>query len=228
MNKLTILILDTETNGLPKNRFAPVSQTDAFPAILQLSWAIYTITGDQMTPGFKKDITLALDPAIPWDSDAAKIHGITEEQCRKGSSPVAVFLDFFTTLRSVDCIVAHNLSFDKPVIRAAAYAASMKCASNKDAVALRSLWPQGKSEFCTMTNSRELLKIPSAPEAKHPFKLPRLNELYTWLYGYAYDMSGCILHTAQSDTACLALCIEKLLQKGLVRVSSSSLTVVLV
>lgn len=220
---MKILLLDTETNGLPANRFAPISQTDSYPAVLQLSWAMFTIDSDTMVAGPKKDITIALDPAIPWNADAAKIHGLTEEEGRRGLPAAAVFLEFREVLRQVDCVVAHNLSFDKPVIRAAAYAASVGRPAG-DAAKLRDVWPKVK-ELCTMVGTRDLLKIPSAPEAKHPHKLPRLNELYTWLYGHVYDLSGTglQLHSARTDTHCLSQCMEMLLKKGLLRVQGDGL-----
>lgn len=228
---LKILLLDTETNGLPKNRFAPISMTEAYPAIVQLSWAIYTVAGRTLTPGPKKDYRVALHPSVPWDADAAKVHGLTEESARRGTPAAAVFQELAAVLRSVDVVVAHNLSFDKPVIRAAAYA---EWAAGRGPIELRELWPRaydskpdgrnGIKELCTMRATLELCKIPS-PTKPGEFKLPRLNELYTHLYGHVYDMSGAVLHTASSDTHCLAQCIGGLLKKGLARVEGGTLVI---
>jgi len=209
---LKILILDTETNGLPKNRYAPISEPGNFPAILQLSWTIYTVDGRTLTTVSSRDIGLALDPSIPWDTGAAKIHGIPERIARSGTPVATALRDLRTALYSVDVVVAHNLSFDKTVLRAAAFAA----AAAED---LRSLWPPTIKEFCTMTATRDLVRIPAtAKQAQYAelgrFKAPRLNELYTWLYGHVYDMSGSVLHTAASDTHCLAQCLAALLRRG--------------
>jgi len=205
---MKILLFDTETNGLPKNRYAPPSHSDAYPAVLQLSWAIFTITPkNTLIAGEKRNITLALPPGIAWDTGAAAIHGISEESVRSSEAipHQEAFLAFREALNSVDCIICHNMAFDKPVIRAGAYA-----------VDLRTLWPQKIQEFCTMENTRALVGVPSAPEAKHAFKAPRLNELYTWLHGHVYDLSGSgnVLHSAESDTICLARCIASMLRKG--------------
>lgn len=205
---LTILLLDTETNGLPKNRYAPPSAFDAYPAILQLSWAIYTVDRKRLTPITSRDIGVRLDPSATWDAGAAKIHGLTEVEARHGTPALDALHELSAALREVDVVVAHNLAFDKPVIRAAGYA-----------VGLRDLWPTTLKEFCTMKECRDLVKLPAtAAQAKYadlgPYKAPRLNELYTWLYGHVYDISGAVLHTAKSDTHCLAQCIAGLLRKG--------------
>jgi DNA polymerase-3 subunit alpha len=217
---LRILLLDTETNGLPRNRFAPISLAGNWPAILQLSWGVYELAPDGRTlhTGEKRDIGLALDPAIAWDTGAAAIHGISEMEARRGTSPARAFTEFAEVLRRVDVVIAHNLAFDKPVIRAAAYA-----------VGLKDVWPvAGPQEFCTMEATRGILRLPmpSAPTGGR-FKAPRLNELYTWLYGHVYDMSGAVLHTAASDTHCLEQCLRGLLRRGIVRLEAGRLVTIL-
>jgi DNA polymerase-3 subunit alpha len=198
-----LLLLDTETNGLPKNRFAPISVADAYPAILQLSWSLFTLTGNEMTHEHSRDITVALDPSVAWDTGAAAVHGISETVARSGTSPINAFTELSDVMAKSDIIVAHNLSFDKPVIRAAAYACG-----------LRNLWPDTIKEFCTMRFSRDLCKLPAMrPDA---FKLPKLNELHSFLYGHPYDVSGNVLHTSKSDVDCLAKCLSMLFKKGLV------------
>lgn len=244
---MKLLLFDTETNGLPKNRFAPPSQTDAYPAVLQLSWAVYTLPekGLGLTAGpahvfqghesHLHDVTLALAKDVAWDTGAAAVHGISEEEARRGQDPATVFLAFREILNDVDCIVAHNISFDKPVIRAAAYAASQKLGlAPETAALLRNIWPLKKPEFCTMENTRNLVKapwpLPSVPRPstdKYPFKPPKLNELYTWLHGHVYDLSGSgnVLHSAKTDTHCLARCMIGLLRKGIISAVDGRLVV---
>jgi DNA polymerase III epsilon subunit-like protein len=224
---MKVLLFDTETNGLPKNRFAPPSQTDAYPAVLQISWAMYALTADSMTLVDRVDKSLRLAPEIPWDTGAAAIHGIPEAKARVGEYPAKAFLEFREVLHQVDYVICHNMEFDKPVVRAAAYAASSSV-GEADAKLLRSLWSTKIREFCTMNSTRALVGIPSAPEAKHPFKAPRLNELYTKLYGHVYDLSGSgnSLHSARSDTHCLAQCVIRLLRRGHLRIDENNCLIV--
>lgn len=156
--------------------------------------------------GPSRDIGIRLEPGIAWDTGAAKIHGITEVEARHGTPAQEALAALGDALRTVDVVVAHNLAFDKPVIRAAGYA-----------VGLRSLWPAGIQEFCTMKATTPIVQIPAtAAQAKYadlgPYKAPKLNELYTWLYGHVYDISGATLHSARSDVHCLSQCIAGLLR----------------
>jgi DNA polymerase III epsilon subunit-like protein len=202
---MKILLLDTETNGLPKNRYAPVSDFANFPAILQLSWAIYT---DGLTHLESKDYGLALPPDVPWNTGAAAVHGISEVEARHGVAAATALRELAVALRSVDLVVAHNLAFDKEIIRAAGYREG-----------IRDLWPTVR-ELCTMRATTAIVKLPAtAKQAQYPelgpYKAPRLNELYTWLYGRVYDMSGVVLHTAATDVQCLAECLRVLIHRGL-------------
>jgi len=205
-----ILLLDTETNGLPKNRYAPISEP-GWPAILQLSWAIYSVEEDgRMIAEAKQDVGVSLDPAIPWDAGAAKIHGLSEYEGRHGTPAITVLTELAAALRTVDVVVAHNLEFDKPVIRAAAYT-----------IGIRDLWPPQTQikEFCTMRATTDIVCIP--PTAKQAayniskYKSPRLSELFQWLFNASFDISGSVLHSAKGDVHCLAMCVGELLRRGL-------------
>ena len=209
---LRILLLDTETNGLPKNRYAPPSTPGNWPAILQLSWTIAELHGRTMRIVTRRDIGMALDPSIPWDAGAAAIHRLSEAEARRGTAPDLALQELRTAFANIDIVAAHNIAFDRPVIRAAGWA-----------VGIKDLWPTGIQELCTMELTRPLMRLPmpSNPASKR-WKAPRLNELYTWLYGHVYDMSGAVLHTAQSDTHCLERCLAGLLRRDLVQVNPTT------
>lgn len=200
---MKVLFLDTETNGLPKNSFAPYTEANCWPAVLQLSWSMYTVTGKSMKPISKRDVGVALPEGIAWDTGAAAVHGISEAEARYGVDPTTAFTELQVALADADMIVAHNLGFDKPVVRAAAHAAGV-----------RALWPTGKCELCTMQMTRDLVAIPSGPLGKYVHKAPKLSELYEWLYGHSYEMHGSSLHSARSDTHCLSQCFLGLIRKG--------------
>lgn len=214
---MKLLLLDTETNGLPKNRYAPPSCTEAFPAVLQLSWSLFTVRGKGLHLEDSQDRSIALPPGVPYDAGAGAIHGITEEAARQGSSALEVFTELAAVLKGVDCVVAHNLSFDRPVIRAAAYA-----------VGIRDIWPLPSKvqEFCTMRETRDLCCL-GGGSIEGVYKLPSLNELYNFLYGHVYDLSGVKMHSSRADTHCLGRCVEGLLRKGYLTVSGSRLVVTL-
>jgi DNA polymerase-3 subunit epsilon len=218
MPVLRILLLDTETNGLPKNRYAPPSTPNNWPAILQLSWATLLLAEDgrTLTQESQCDLGLALPPGEAWNAESAAIHGISEAEARTGTPVREGLLALQVALQESQVVVAHNLSFDKPILRAAAYREG-----------LRDFWPAlGKiQEFCTMEGTRDLLRLPSSHEKATRWKAPRLNELHTWLFGHPYDISGATLHSSSSDVMCLASCLTALLHRGLLpALASASVT----
>ncbi len=238
MSATRILIFDTETNGLPKNKNAPHTMPEAWPAILQLSWEVYTLQGSGrgLQLEGKRDHILSLHPSVPWDAGAAAIHGITEAASRSGNSASTALLEFADVLRSVDIVISHNLGFDKPVVRAAAYAESMRTSDVGLATRLRQLWPSTVQETCTMRETRDLVRIPSPYYTANPhmkkdpnatvWKLPRLNELYEWIYGHSYDIQGESMHNSRYDTHCLSRCVEGLLRKGHAQITDGRFRVV--
>lgn len=210
MTTIRILLLDTETNGLPRNRYAPPSTPNNWPAILQLSWATYILGADgrTLTQESVRDLGLALPADEAWNPDAAAVHGISEVEARSGTPALEGLQKLQAALRTANVVVAHNLAFDKPILRAAAHR-----------VGLRDFWPPAGSgrlqELCTMEGTRDMLRLPPGHEKATRWKAPRLNELHTWLFGHPYDISGATLHSSASDVQCLAACLTALLARGL-------------
>jgi DNA polymerase-3 subunit epsilon len=234
MTTIRILFVDTETNGLPKNRYAPPAEHDAWPAILQLSWILCTLSDDgTFTLVDTQDHKLALPPEIPWDAGAGAIHRISEAAARSAPDAGIALTRFAHAIQTCNVVVAHNLSFDKAVIRAAGHRAAAQQqrapqggAAGKHASLspLRFLWPTDIQDFCTMMETRNVVRIPSpSPEARHPFKVPRLSELYTFLYGKAYDVSGAEFHNAMCDVDCLVQCFWGLVERGWISVTDGRL-----
>ena len=120
-----ILLFDTETNGLPSNRSAPPSEFRSYPAILQLSWTIieWDSIAKRVTTVEHRDFAPPLAPEIVWDVGAERIHKIRESDARSGDGTTvsSMLIALTQALQSVDCIVAHNLPFDKIVVQAAGF-----------------------------------------------------------------------------------------------------------
>lgn len=216
---IRIILLDTETNGLPKNRYAPVSEPGNWPAILQLSWSEFVVDGRNLRLEASRNIGLTLHPSVAWNAEAAAIHGVSEVEARRGTPAAEALMAFREALHRCQVVVAHNMSFDKPVIRAAAYAEWLRSGPPE----LRSIWPEGIQDLCTMAGTRNLVRIPSPYDpTSGKFKVPKLNELYGWLYGHRYDISGATLHSSRSDTHCLEQCVRMMLRRGLLTAGAGS------
>jgi DNA polymerase III epsilon subunit-like protein len=179
-----------------------------------MSWGVYTVVGRTLTPIRKRNVSPSLHASIPWDAGAERIHQIPEAEARAGTPPAEAFAELAAELAAADVIIAHNLSFDKPVIRAAAYAESGRIKG--DTTALRNIWPTGKQEFCSMREMTDILGLPSSTPGRA--KPPRLAELYEALYGHPYTLLGTSLHNSRNDTDCLEKCIYMMLRRGIVSV----------
>jgi len=217
---MKILLIDTETNGLPVNRYAPPSEWAGFPALIQISWLIYSPDLESRCLGqplARRDITVRLPPGTPWNTEAAAIHGMSQEAVLNGLPITVALMELYEVMRSVDCICAHNLAFDRSVIRAAGYAAADRGGPRE----LRGIWPRGLIELCTMNVTRDLMRLTPGPDGTR-WKAPRLGELYAWLYGHRYDISGAVLHSARSDVHCLAQCLSGLLRRDYLRFDRST------
>ena len=202
---LTALFFDTETNGLPVDRNALTSDTTKWPHILQLSWSLTKYEDNAFTLISTATNYLYLPSEIPWNTGSAAIHKIPEATVRSGSDARDVLKGFQEAAAKADVIIAHNLAFDKPVIRAAVY--RLNSSENF------SWWPT--LEYCTMEHTKALCKLPTKfAKPSDPWKYPRLVELYKYLFNKEADKAA--LHTASGDVAILIACFEELLARRVV------------
>jgi DNA polymerase-3 subunit epsilon len=207
---MRVLFLDTETNGLPQNRYAPYTETKNWPAIVQIAWQVWDIGA---THWIQKVNTLVKPTAdMVWSDEAAAIHRISRDAAEsKGVVWGCVLRWLLEDCADVDLVVAHNLSFDKAVLWSAALRESQR---QKDPSLLpEQWWPP--HELCTMRQTTHLCKIPSAyPKPHDPYKWPRLSELWKTLF--PTKPIPVDLHDADKDVECLALCFQALVDRRLV------------
>ena len=200
---MRLLFLDSETNGLPTNRYAPFTATDCWPRLIQLSWQVV----DTDSWAVIERQNYFVKTGAVWNADAARIHRIPESLvARTGRAPSEVLADLATSIRGVDRIVCHNLAFDKPVVLAEAqrlYEAGAGVRPN-------TIW--SKPDFCTMVATKEFCHIPFSDG--RGMKFPKLEELYKCIFGSTYDVSGADLHDAANDVSCLVTCVRELVARG--------------
>lgn len=179
-----ILFIDTETTGLPKNRYSNgLESKDNWPNIVSVSWAVYQ--GQE-----KLYIKYALIKPDGWiiPEDSTKIHGITYEYAlANGRDLYEVMIELHDDLLKCDVVVAHNLEFDKNVIFSAY---KWHCKMNP-----WPFWP--KEEICTMNRAESEVKIPSKyPKPGKLYKSPSLMELYRDTFKKEPSVA---LHNSQRD-----------------------------
>ncbi len=206
-----ILFFDTETNGLPWNRYASYRNTDNWPHIVQIAWQVWNFSS-LTEPYCIQHVNALIKPRadMKWDEDAAAIHKIQRKDL-EGGVEVSRALEWFKDdCNRADYVVAHNLQFDKNVL----LSESMRL-FEKGATAMNPdiWWPQ-KAEICTMKASTPLCAIMAKKGTPDdPYKWPTLLEFHTWLFPGAAKPEN--LHNADTDVMVLIQCVREMLRRRL-------------
>lgn len=217
-----IMVFDVETTGLLPKKDPTTKQTPSisdFPYILQLSFVIYNTKYWAIERTYNEYICVS--DSIDISAKITELTGITRDLCRGGVSIEAALAAFYEEYCNCDCIVAHNIDFDRTMIQT-------ELERNKDRIA--STCPyyscifdptyntiHNIDTFCTMRVGKKICNIVVQPANKidkktgkevvpKPFvKYPRLSELHEHLFGSVPDG----LHNSLVDTmACLRCFIE--------------------
>jgi DNA polymerase-3 subunit epsilon len=192
---MRVLVFDTETTGLPKERNASITSPELWPHILQLSYILYdTDTKKIMTC---KDHLIKIGPKIEITPGSFAIHGITPSACkRKGILIESALNEFNVYLNQADIVIGHNISFDKRMIM-------VECIRNK----IRQQFTINgirKFECCTMKCFTELcaIEVENPATGEKYFKFPKLSELHMKLF----NVMPKSLHDALADVLICLRC----------------------
>ena len=172
-----LMVLDTETTGLPSSRNP--QELDKFnnARLIELGYIIF----DKSEKNIKKyDDLVKPDNFIITNTF---IHGITHEQAVKNGKNINQVLDQLTIdLKKVDGIICHNISFDMAIILSEAYRLN-----KLELIEIIN----SKLHFCSMAIGKKFMKND---------KNPKLIELYKFLFNKDFIQE----HRALSDCdACL-------------------------
>lgn len=205
-----ILIIDTETSGLPKDRRALPEDYEKWPRIVQVGAILYKCPYENK-PGhvLKKYSSLVCPNGWSIDPEATKVHGITEEVAKKNGISISKVLDGLTELMpTANAICCHNVSFDVPVILAE-YHRNCKIRRSKDC-------PIGfLPTICTMEIGKKLCRILTEGTRKNGdkylyYKFPKLSELYSYLTGTEFTGK---FHSALEDCEATVAILDILAKK---------------
>ncbi len=180
------LIFDTETTGFNANN-----------RLVQLAWELYE--DDKLI----EENDLIVKPykfKIP--ASVTRIHGISTEYALKVGHPLPYVLrKFKKALDKADYLVGHNIDYDVMVL-------------SKEFSILRLYSPiLIKKRICTMRSSVNYVKLPAGPVSAE-YKLPKLSELYRFLFNK--EMDGA--HNAKYDVKATAECFFELKKRGVIKV----------
>ena len=187
------LFFDTETDGLPKDYKAPITNLDNWPRLVQIGWIV--MDESQNTLEEKEYIIFPDGFVIP--EDASDIHRVTQERAEKDGIPVLTVLqELRIAIQQADFLVGHNIEFDCAIIGAEFIRNSVNFIANKT------------PRICTMRKATNYCKLPS----KWGYKWPKLMELHTKLFGEGFEEA----HDAIADVRATARCFFELVNKGVI------------
>ena len=194
-----ILFIDTETTGLPRRRAAEHTDLDSFETcrVVEISAQLYKYTIDT-DPALVLEMTHIIEPdGFTIENDS--IHGITHATaCFNGKPIAAVVKELAWLVTQADLLVAHNMNFDRTVLLS-----EMHRAGDYESLNTLSDIPT----FCTMVNTKDILKITMYDDT---YKYPKLTELYTWLF----NRPPAVSHNALADVKTTVRCFFELLRRG--------------
>ena len=202
-----ILVFDTETTGLFKNRYG---SDPSDPHIIQFSYLIYhngkiVETWDRYIK-VKKDVTIT--------DEITNITGITPKMCNeRGVNIVDALSDFIRAYSRVDKIIAHNIEFDKRVVRTEIkrnMAALLPKFPNCLAMFTQN-FENAPAEHCTVKSGRNFCLIPRMNSRGIYYKNPKLSELHEALFGVVPPN----LHNSLVDCEVCLKCYLELRKLGL-------------
>ncbi len=180
------LIFDTETTGLPKNWNAPITDSDNWPRCIQLAWQIHDELGELIE--VKNFIIKPEGFDIPFN--ASKIHGISTERALKtGQDLKFVLNEFNESLKKTKFVIGHNVNFDLNIVGAEFHRAGIESP----------MMEMNKLDSCS-EKTATLCQIPGGRGGK--FKLPKLQELYLFLFNEEFAEA----HNASADVEATTRC----------------------
>ena len=181
------LFFDTETNSLPLNYKAPVTQVDNWPRIIQLAWAKFEGT---------LEINSKVDLIFPdsWVMPTEKFwvdNGFSQINSIFNGIPIKSALEeFIKAINSSDFLIAHNMNFDSKIIGAEMIRANLKAERNIP-------------KLCTMEASTDFCQLQGQ---YGKYKWPKLDELHNKLFNIGFEGA----HDAMIDVRACARCYFEL------------------
>jgi DNA polymerase III epsilon subunit-like protein len=203
---MKILIFDTETTGLPKSKIISEDTLDKWPHIVQFSYLLFDVSENTIVE--TNDYIIKMKDGIVIPPESIAIHRITNEISENQGVSIEVALKhFFLTLRKVDLLVGHNISFDINML----YIELLRIIYSQTVINPYKLdlhlITNFKNTYCTMQESFDLCSIKKTNKyGKEYKKFPKLSELHEILF----KINPKNLHNSLVDILITLRCFMKL------------------
>ena len=197
------LVYDTETTGLPKNWNAPITDSDNWPRMVQISWQIHDIKGDLIE--VKNYIIKPENYTIPYA--VVKVHGITTERAQKQGVALSFVLEEFNkALELSQFVVGHNISFDNNIIGAEFHRKGIDTKLSEIKI------------IDTKDDGTDYCQLPGGRGGK--FKWPKLGELHKKLFGAEFAEA----HNAAADVEATARCFLEMIRLKIIPIKKLNIS----
>ena len=198
---MNLIFFDTETNGLPKNWRASMSNVDNWPRVIQLSWLV----ADEHENILRKQNHIIYPDG--WKVPEEKFwidNGNNTGKCMVRGIPMNVAIDLFLwDYKDCDAMISHNMEFDFNVLGAE----MLRYGKKTDKRATR---------LCTKELTTDLCKIPFGndrrPWMNKNYKWPSLAELHNFLFNKPFEGA----HDAWNDVIALHDCFFELVKRNVI------------
>lgn len=200
-----VMVFDVETSGLiPKDRSNIL--ITALPYILQLSFVIFETNGWNIVKTMNTYVNISHD--VPIAQNIYELTGITREMCNNGYPMHTVLREFINEYQKCDFIVAHNIQFDREMIKIE-LERNRAYFQGPDLLTFDREYEkeQVKTNYCTMYGGRNLCKIERKnAKGETYYKSPKLVELHEHLFSKTPKN----LHNSLIDTFICLRCFIKM------------------
>ncbi len=208
---MKILIMDTETTGLPKTKTLNDESLALWPHIVQFSYIIYDT---EFTKIIKvSDHVIKIPENINICEEVSNIHGITNFISQNSKFYIDKILIQFINdylIFEVDLIVGHNLSFDINMVNVELMRAINPIIDTLDKRKMsqfldnmNDMKDDPKKLYCTMKKTITLCNLKLKSKfGKEYLKFPKLNELHIKLF----NSSPRNLHNSLNDVLICLRC----------------------
>jgi DNA polymerase-3 subunit epsilon len=208
-----VLVFDVETNGLfPYQKVGEAPPPlETLPYVLQLSFIVYDPSNKRVSQ--TSNHYIRVNDTVPISEEITALTGIDRKTIHEKGVPITHALkDFYEAYMQCDCIVAHNIAFDRRMILTEVARNSVPL-ETMGLISVKKMFDSDFQlrnridNFCTMRYSRGICKIEREnKKGEKYYKNPRLVELYEFLFHSIPEN----LHDSMVDTYACLQCFAKM------------------